>query len=110
MRKAAASILLAVILVTACGPDNHLTFGEVVEMQYDDPDSWWTTVCVSYGKYGCQASVPIEQHDPAHYKVKITGRWKGKQRTETHEISAGLWYGTKVGDEIDLVKAQAGGN
>ena len=53
---------MILLLLTACGP--QLEQGKVVNKKYDDPDTWVTTSCVMYGKYGCQAySTQTHHHD-----------------------------------------------
>ena len=94
IRHLISTILAAfTFAITACGPGNVLKEGEVVGRSYDDPDSWWTTMCVAYNKNGwCSVSIPIEEHDDAHWYLTVTGRdEKGKEHEEKHEVTETLW-------------------
>ena len=70
MRRVA---LAALLVLAACGRPT-LTAGEVVGREYDDPDTWTDTLCVSYDKNGwCTVRIPQEHHDEAHWFLTIRG-------------------------------------
>lgn len=93
-----------VLAFFACGAKNVLDEGEVVGKSYDDPDSWWTSMCVAYHKDGwCQVSIPVQQTDDAHWFIDIIGYDdEGKQREETHEVTQTLYEMAQNGLTVRL--------
>lgn len=86
-------IILPLTLLVGCGPGNVLEEGEVVGRSYDDPDRWWSSMCVSRNNNGiCTVSIPVEETDDAHWYLTVVGYDKeGKQREETHEVTETLY-------------------
>lgn len=75
-----AIIALALILpVGACGGDPPKS-GEVVNKQYSASYVYYTSMCVLYGKYGCQISIPVPITEPQHWKLKVRDDANGKER------------------------------
>jgi hypothetical protein len=91
MRLRAAA--LSLVLLAACGPENVLEEGEVIDRDYDDPDTWWGSQCYAYGQNGmCTASMPVQHHDDAHWFLRIAGYDdEGKLRREWHEVTQTLY-------------------
>lgn len=102
MKRIAALALLAGLM--ACGgEEDKLTEGEVVEKSYDDPDTWTTTICVAYGKYGCSVWVPQQQSDGPHWFLTVVGEdAEGEQREEDHEVTQTLFDMVSEGSYVDL--------
>lgn len=88
----------------ACAPENVLEQGEVVERSYDDPDTWWSSICISYNSNGaCAMSMPVQEHDDAHWELKVIGYDKdGKQRSEWHEVTETLFNLGEVGVTVNF--------
>jgi hypothetical protein len=99
-------VVTAVLMVmVACGEDNVLDEGEAVRLDYDDPDTYTTTICSAYTKYGCAAWTPIVNNDPAAWYVVIKAPHPdkpGEQRTELHEISQGFYDEVELGQWINV--------
>jgi hypothetical protein len=63
--------LAAVLLVAGCS--NPPVSGKVSHKQHSDAYDYVTMSCVAYGKYGCNAWVPIYNHMPASWQVCVDG-------------------------------------
>lgn len=111
MRRMMLAVVLAVVAFAGCGEGNKLEQGRILQKEYDDPDSWWTTQCVSYGKYGCSLSIPVEEHDGPHWSVRVVGYDKdSKQYKEWHEVTETLFDEVVIGDTVNfpnMVKVMA---
>lgn len=90
-----------VALVTACvvavihyepPPPNVLTYGEVVEKSYDDPDDWF--IPINTGK----SVILIPQHDDAHWWLRVRGVDGSEQLLEWHEVGQMAYEYLGVGD------------
>lgn len=94
----------AVILLFAlmgCVEPNVLEEGQVVKKEYDDPDDWDTSYCIYEDEDNfCYVWGTEHHHDDAHYYLKVHGTYKGKDRTETHEVTEYLF---NIVSERDIV-------
>lgn len=97
--------LIALIALFGCGDQNVLKQGTVVERKYDDPDSWWSTMCVAHDPktYACTFSMPVEEHDGPHWSVKVVGYDEdGKKREEWHGVTETLYDLAQVGVVVNF--------
>lgn len=97
-------ILALLVAAAACGPKNVLKEGEVVDHDYDDPDTWTTLDCAAYdGNMRCLVYVNNTHHDGPHWKIQIVGDDdEGKQRKEWHEVTQTLHDAVQVGQYVRL--------
>ncbi len=93
------SALVALVLVAACGEQNKLKEGEVVERRYDDPDSWLQPI--PCGQSMCL--IPME--DGPHWEVRVIGvDDEGKQRKEWHEVTESLFEIADIGVTVNFLE------
>jgi hypothetical protein len=97
VKKLVAALVLAGALTT-CGEDNVLTSGTIIEKEYDDPDTWWSTQCVVYKNGLCQVSVPVQNTDPPRWSIRIKGNHNGDIVTEWHSVDPTEYNSLSVGD------------
>jgi len=86
-------VLLAVIalvslaFVALVGCDSPPDQGYVVRKPYSAPFSYWTSVCMSQDKNGwCTMAVPVQNHEPAHWKLCLRDEQNGKVREGCMEV------------------------
>lgn len=99
-------LVLAVILLAllACGEGNQLDQGEVIEKNYDDPDTWTSLYCASYGQNGgCILWLPMTHQDGPHWSLRVVGvDDEGEQRKEWHEVTQTLYETANIGMTVNF--------
>lgn len=93
MRKIIAAAVLAVLLLTGCGPKE----GDVVDKRWKPDLSYWgvITQCTSYGNRTQCNTVPHWYYVPARYILILrveTGEIKDK------DVRRSVYYSINVGD------------
>lgn len=98
------SALVAVVALLGCGEGNKLKQGTVIARDYDDPDTWWSTICVARNKDGwCTLSMPVEEHDGPHWRLQVRGYDEdGKEREEWHGVTETLYDLGEVGVVVNF--------
>jgi hypothetical protein len=64
----AVAALAAAVLAGCSDPPKS---GEVTAKSYEAAYDYYTSICVSYGKYGCNVSMPLLNHEPEHWVFKV---------------------------------------
>lgn len=111
-RRLIAGVVLALAVLAACGEGNVLEQGQVVDREYDDPDTWTTygSTCVARNRDGwCTFSIPTSSthHDDAHWKLRVIGvDDEGKERREWHEVTETLYDIGQMGVVINFRTGQ----
>lgn len=84
MKRKLALAAATVVAITACG--HPPTTGVVTSKHFTASYTWYEQVCVSYGKYGCQAYMPFPHTEPDQYQLCLH---RDAQDT-THDVT-GCW-------------------
>lgn len=61
-------VILAASVLTAC---SSISSGTITSKRYEPGYYYTTEVCTSYGKYGCQMYVPMQEYQPAEYRLNL---------------------------------------
>lgn len=102
MRVVALAALLA---VAACGGPNLEpgSWAVVTELEYDDPDTSTSSVCVSYNPNGgCNVHVPVTSTAPERWIVHVRGTGNNDDITDTFEVSSERYHELSIGDEVKM--------
>lgn len=101
LAMSAAMALAMATVFTACGDDNVLTSGKVIDKRYDDPDTWTELMCVSRDTktYACTFWMPVDHSDGPHWFLQIQGYdTKEHRHVEWHEVSEAAYSNLHIGD------------
>lgn len=103
MRRLLAASVLALIALS-CSDGNVLTRGEVIEKDFDDPDTGSELYCSAYRSNGvCLLWLSRDTYDGPHWKLRVVGvDDEGKERREWHEVTETLYELAEVGLTVDF--------
>ena len=62
--------LLVLSVSRSCGAEN-ISEGTIIDKGYVGPSEYTSMMCVSYGKFGCQAYVPLTIHEDEYWWVDL---------------------------------------
>lgn len=79
-------------LLTGCS--SAPASGTVTARHYSAPYDWTQMMCASYGKYGCQVYMPVQEHQDASWSITLTNG----QQTGDVDVDERTWDRIRVGD------------
>lgn len=99
----AGLVIMLLGALGACSSTPAPEAGRVVALRYDPPRDWSSTICTSYGKYGCNFYMPIEHHDGPSWRLLIeaTRDDEGKVRRGWRSVDAAEYAACHVGNDYN---------
>ena len=95
----AGGSVAAVNQVQQYNHDHHVSQGTVIGKEYDDPDTWVTTICSGTPMH----CTPIVNHDGEHWKLRLKGTDRiGESREVWHEVDKPVFNQAENGMDFNL--------
>lgn len=79
------------VLLTAC---SQMESGIVVSKMYHPESGYWSSMCVSYGQYGCTMSMPVYNTIPQSWEFAL----RDGDDTGYRDVTEQEYHEYKVGD------------
>ena len=92
--KAAAAALASAALAVSLAGCSSLSHGTVTGKGYDPPWTYYTSLCVAYGKYGCNVRTLLPVSEPADYVLNL----KDGKQTGSVDVDEASWDAARVGE------------